>query len=341
MPLDFLRGLAALGIAVHHYLAVSGLGGIESLGRFGVYTFFILSALAMMIRYDRDFSGGIRADSLKTFYRNRFARVIPLLAVVAIINFMLGRKGWEEAFLTGSGLFALQLPILLSNTTGAWSLGIELMFYALFPLICLLARSSRVSHLVAALAIAIVGQQALFSVLAEMFSASTKRRAEIFHAPLMFAPFFLTGILIYALPKDRIRGGFPLGVGMFLAAVLSSLLIKAPVASTAPYFLALTVACGLSVAFLYRSEVPARLARPSYVLGEISYSLYLLHPFVLLLLKAEAFKALPRPVSFLAFMSVSIGVAYLSYRLFEKPVRDALRGRGAPPPFGAQTSPPI
>jgi peptidoglycan/LPS O-acetylase OafA/YrhL len=48
--LDLLRGLAALGIATFHFLADVGVD-IQSLGTFGVYVFFVLSGLTMMLVY--------------------------------------------------------------------------------------------------------------------------------------------------------------------------------------------------------------------------------------------------------------------------------------------------
>jgi len=88
LPLDFLRGVAAFGIAVYHCLAWTKVVMVESLGRFGVYTFFILSALTMSMVYRREFSGKAVGPKLRAFYRNRLARIVPLLFVVAVINFV-------------------------------------------------------------------------------------------------------------------------------------------------------------------------------------------------------------------------------------------------------------
>jgi len=348
LPLDFLRGVAALGIVVHHYLAWTKIGGVQSLGTFGVYTFFILSALTMMMVYDQEFSSGIKVESLKAFYRNRFARIVPLLTLVATIYLLLAPGGsWDktvirlaQAVLTGTGLFAFHLPGYIGTGAGVWSLGIEILFYALFPMVCLLARSTTTWNFAIALVVSIVGQMALFSVIAPMYGKTPGTHFDFFNAFLMHAPFFVIGVLIYALPNGKIRGAFPIGAAIFLGAVASSLWIKIPVFTSQGYFLALTAACGLSVALLYRSELPPFLAAPSTFFGEISYSLYLLHPIVFNLW-SKAGLNLTGPLNGTAFFLVAIGTAYLSHRFFEKPARDALRDRKASRPSDVPASSPL
>jgi len=57
--LDLLWGLAALGIAVYHFLYVAHGIAVESLGTFGVYLFFVLSGVTMMLFYGSTFSSAI------------------------------------------------------------------------------------------------------------------------------------------------------------------------------------------------------------------------------------------------------------------------------------------
>jgi peptidoglycan/LPS O-acetylase OafA/YrhL len=136
--LDLLRGLAALGIVVYHYLYMAHGITVGSLGTFGVYLFFMLSGLTMMLVYGPTFSSAISLQNVLRFYRNRIARILPLLCAMATISLaftvlsnpsvrLIGGSA-IHSFLTGSGLFALHLPGYLSNVTGAWSLGIGIAF---------------------------------------------------------------------------------------------------------------------------------------------------------------------------------------------------------------------
>jgi peptidoglycan/LPS O-acetylase OafA/YrhL len=102
-----------------------------------------------------------------------------------------------NAFLTGSGLFALQLPGYLSNVVGAWSLGIEIAFYAVFPIVCLLANNARLRTLLIVVATLIVAQQALLLLLQRMATEDPTRFWHYYTTPLMFAPFFAAGIVVY------------------------------------------------------------------------------------------------------------------------------------------------
>jgi exopolysaccharide production protein ExoZ len=221
---------------------------------------------------------------------------------------------------------AFHLPGYVGSGTGVWSLGVEALFYALFPGICLLARNSSRSAFLAALAVSVAGQVALFKIITPLYRQDPGAHFDFFNSFLMHSPFFLIGVLIYLLPKERIRGAFPAGIVVFIAAVGSSLLVKAPVFTTLPFFLALTAMCGISVGLLYRSEIPRFMAAPAAFLGNISYSIYLLHPLVYKGWTATGWN-LSGPVSFVAFVTVAMGLSYLSYRFFEMPARNALRAR--------------
>jgi ABC-type polysaccharide/polyol phosphate transport system ATPase subunit len=172
--LDLLRGLAALGIATFHFLADVGVD-IQSLGTFGVYVFFVLSGLTMMLVYADRFSANINRDDLIGFFWNRFTRIVPLLAAAALVSFVVASAdiGWNrhlaaralQSLLTGTGLFALHLPGYLSTVTGAWSLGIELAFYVVFPIVCLMVARARLAHLAVAIVVMVTAQQILLAIL--------------------------------------------------------------------------------------------------------------------------------------------------------------------------------
>jgi peptidoglycan/LPS O-acetylase OafA/YrhL len=67
--LDLLRGLAAFGIVVYHYLYMAHGIRVESLGTFGVYLFFMLSGLTMMLVYGPQSHGKTRCASTKIVSR--------------------------------------------------------------------------------------------------------------------------------------------------------------------------------------------------------------------------------------------------------------------------------
>jgi peptidoglycan/LPS O-acetylase OafA/YrhL len=87
----------------------------------------------MMLVYGQKFSSQISLAAIQTLYLNRVARLVPLLALVSVGSAaaqiaLLGAPPGPavvKAFMTGTGLFGPASSGLLSNTPGAWSLGIE------------------------------------------------------------------------------------------------------------------------------------------------------------------------------------------------------------------------
>src|SRR4051812_48281662 len=95
--LDLLRGLAALGVAIYHLIAWSHGTAIFSLGTFGIYTFFVLSGLTMMMVYAADFKDSVSFETLRQFYLNRISRILPLLLAVAVISAVLTSRSLDSA----------------------------------------------------------------------------------------------------------------------------------------------------------------------------------------------------------------------------------------------------
>lgn len=330
--LDLLRGLAAMGIAVYHFLAWEMGVVIESLGRFTVYFFFILSALTMMIVYAKKFADNITAEDAMRFYRNRIARLIPLLLAVAIFSLILDAVDGLEvkevlmAFLTGTGLFGLQLPGYLSNTPNAWSLGIEGLFYIVFPVMALLANRANARQLVSATLFLVFGQQALLLLLGHTIS-DPDQLWDYYTTPLMFAPFFAIGFIIHYYGGEQ-RGINLLFALLFLAAMFTySLAIPESLLKSPVSYLTLTLVTSAAVLFAYRSSLPVWLTGIASFLGNISYALYLTHWAVEPIVRRIArIAGLPLWAQFVVFIVAAVLVSAIVYRFFEKPARDFFRG---------------
>lgn len=134
-----IDGLRALGVAVvviHHAIDPIVNGGFV-----GVDIFFVISGflITTILLNEFDYRGGI---SLRSFYLRRIVRLYPALlicaAVIAVPGFFLA--GWQHVRSTFYALLYLTpvTAILDPASPGAWahtwSLGIEEMFYILWPL---------------------------------------------------------------------------------------------------------------------------------------------------------------------------------------------------------------
>jgi peptidoglycan/LPS O-acetylase OafA/YrhL len=84
--------------------------------------------------------------------------------------------------------------------------------------------------------------------------------------------------------------------------------------------------------------------RPFVVLGEISFSLYVLHQIVINYYQVHPsyFGWIPQALFFTTFLSLMLVLAYLTWRWVEMPARDRLRGeRRVPTAPVAESMPPI
>jgi exopolysaccharide production protein ExoZ len=137
--LDWQRGLLALSIMMYH-LTLWKLEKPDSthiIGRLGVYgvsMFFVLSGLSMAFVYNKyicDFR------SSYNFFIRRIFRIWPLLwmAIFAVTfgNLLFNKDvNWLTVFLNLTTIFGFINPGLYINT-GAWSIGNEMVYYALTP----------------------------------------------------------------------------------------------------------------------------------------------------------------------------------------------------------------
>ncbi len=321
--LDGIRGLAALAVANYHFLYYGQDIHVQSMGTFTVYLFFALSALTMMMVYGRTFTAGVFADNLARFYRARTARILPLLALVSLASAALARtpEAAVKGLLTGTGALALGPPGFISIGNGAWSLGIELAFYAVFPVLALILGRASTMALVAATLAAVALQQAYLWLIAP--TIADPRHWHLYIAPLTFAPLFLIGFVVHRAGDTRSRVWLFPTLALVAAVAGFSLLYPAQLFTDHAVFVALTVLVGCLLFAAWRTELPTVLVRPAEFLGEISYSLYLTHFFFFVAAQrlTERFD-LPTWQFWALFMVSAIGGAGVCYRWFERPMRE-------------------
>lgn len=142
--IDWLRGLMAISIMLYHLTIwlFCGLDSGDFLGRFGIYgvsIFFILSGLSMAIVYS-SFIADVRSSIV--FYLRRVFRIWPLLWICIplallpnVINHIpIGFFNVIANMTTTFGFFKPQAYINI----GAWSIGNEMVYYALTPIIIMI-----------------------------------------------------------------------------------------------------------------------------------------------------------------------------------------------------------
>lgn len=324
--LDLLRGLCACAVATYHFLYWREEYLVISMGSFGVYVFFILSALTMMLVYGEKFSAGLSRRDVRNFFKKRCARVLPLLMAVSAISVWF--YGWSphlvgKAILTGTGLMFLGLPGHHSIATGAWSLGIEIAFYAVFPLVALLVGRSLLTVFVAAVVLVAAQQINLKLVPTEgAFVWVT------YTVSLTFAPFFALGMLVYFVNLRASIGALVAGFIVLTVVLFYSMVLPLNVYNGGKAYVMLVMLSALSTLLFYSSRVPTFLIKPADVLGKISYSLYLTHWMsfevgerILNWIGVDSIAA-----SAIVFACLSLTSSYFIYTMFENPARLWLSG---------------
>ena len=332
--LDLLRGLAALGVAIYHFLSWRYDFTINSLGTFTVYIFFILSGVTMMVVYGQRFEYGISPEDAGSFYRNRVAKLISLLVVVGIIQLVVSQFSvgaapgvdiWPQLVryvMTATGAFALHLPGFLSSTTGAWSLGIEGAFYLMFPMVALAAMNARLSVLIGVAAFLTACQQGVMFLIRDF---DTTAFWNFYITPLVFAPFFAFGILIFRLSSNAKPVNSIWTVTGMTGIAAFSILHPGDVLRSPISYLLLTALAVTCVWVAFRATISPKITPLCSFLGDISYSLYLTHWIAGMLSHAVIKRSgLPVWIELPVFLTIAVAGAYASYRLLESPARAAL-----------------
>jgi peptidoglycan/LPS O-acetylase OafA/YrhL len=329
--LDYLRGLSALGIMVYHYLfwLNGSFTSDQFMGRVGVYgvaIFYVLSGLTLYHVYE--YSQVSTGFSIGNFFKKRIFRIFPLLWLVTLGAIVLSRKmpNLPDVFLNLTGLFGF-VRWHVYFATGAWSIGNELVFYSKFPLILLICMRKPWILLVA---LALTGL--LHHLFAFEFLDAQKPLADQWHTyvnPLNQIFFFVAGCAIGYWTKARsfqpLSATVLVGLGLLLLAWIPAEGNTISIVTDYNRWL-FTSACMLICLGAYKLSVrlPGSLHTVFKMLGEGSYSLYLLHPLVFTVWAfifhwlEQSNHMLPWAVKLLTPIAITLVLSYFVYEYFEK-----------------------
>lgn len=323
--LDGVRALAVIAVLLFHYdLPFAGGGYV------GVDVFFVLSGFLMTaMLWPTTPSGGV---ALKGFYKRRARRILPaslfVIASVAAIVLPLYQPPKVEAFTTqmlAACFFVANITFWFENTYFAadlfrpllhyWSLGVEVQFYIVFPLI--LAALRRNVWLLFALFLA---STALSIAVTEM-----SPKTAFFMMPTRLGEFLL-GTFAYLAQSIPERAGKAVRNCIVAASLAAIALCVHFFDSNTPFPNATALipagATALLVVFGGERSNASRLYdnAPMRHIGKLSYSIYLWH-FPVIFFANDWFG---RPFSAVVFALTS-GLIFIlseiSYRFIEQPFR--------------------
>lgn len=352
--LTSLRFFAAFSVAMLHivgYLNINLDYPHSRLLTQGVSFFFVLSGFVLTYVY----SDLRRPTDIRAFFLARFARIWPVHVACLLIGLMVvPAMYWTEIVSTSGGILIAQLAMVqswilnpawaMSLNAVAWSISVEWFFYLCFPL---LIRPWRFGAM-AKLSIVAV----LTAVMVISFAPLDTYYAFIFPPSRLLE--FVTGMAVCSLwlnTRARIKLGVLWGsvaeTSFFLLFFLymgfewqalnacsrfnfggSTMSNRSLPAGVIDWF----IHCGngpIYAAMLYlmaleKGFISKGLKHPSLVwLGEISYSIYLLH-FILIQYMSEHVVAVKHCNVWLlvtVYWLAIIGLAHLMFCLIERPCR--------------------
>ena len=337
---DLLRGLCAFCVAGYHLLYWQEITAIHTFGSYGVYLFFVLSGASLSYTYADAIAS--RRFSFPRFLWARYLRLAPLYVglMVLVFPWKLMQLGLSTelfiSYLTNATfLFGFYNPANHALLVGGWSLGIEAIFYLLFPLLMM---SFRLTATAWGLFVGLLSLQAAWILITVAQPDGYQQNYLLYHQAPAFAAYFMGGCLIGVI---RHQGQFQklipavFGLGGLLCGFLVLWKINPVNAGgelTGWRGLSSTTLCFLMVFFASRIELKSSFVGLAQKFGDSTYGLYLMHPVIFF---GCLFVLFPRlgivePVQWplsgrLAFggfvIALALALALASEKYFEKPLR--------------------
>lgn len=330
--LDYLRGIMAISVMVYHYyifsIADHELEGL--LGKLGIYavsTFYILSGLSLTLAY---YDGVNNFKEVLAYMIKRIFRIFPMIWLatsIALFFTWLGDNTLPDLvtiLLNYTLLFGF-LKIDSYIATGAWSIGNEMVFYFLFPIIIFFVRMNKsIMLLILFLFIAIALYYAFF-VLDENNELSVQwikyinpfNQVYLFTIGMAIAIFFKSNFM-----KNQFFSWLWIIILLGFICLPSYDQQVNLITDWERIYYSILFTLMTLLFFIGVGDYNNLFGKILQLLGEISYSIYLLHPLVAIPVVyitskygIEKFDA-----HFYFAIPLTLVSAYISFLLVEKPM---------------------
>jgi peptidoglycan/LPS O-acetylase OafA/YrhL len=321
-----------------HPLGLDTIGGIDELGfnaGYAVMFFFVISGFLITYTLRRNYSDNL--TGFMSFYHNRFSRIFSLYWPVIAFAFIFIPGGWTgfvsaslldqftQLFILGQDWrFALSYYFGTTNQSTvvgvwqSWTLGAELVFYLLAPL---LLRSWKVATFIA------FGSFALRMIFIATIGDLPSHPLWNYTFPLSTIGFFMIGHLAERLGEKLPVLRNPLFCWIFTSLSILVMALGSYRGFDSPRFWisVLLFAAGLPALF----DLTKNNRRLNFV-GELSYPLYLVHGLVFVLWDGAIISlALPygARATALLYLAASVLTALAAHVILERPIRRLMGGR--------------
>tara|TARA_A200000159_G_C7338693_1_gene346242 strand:- start:84 stop:1073 length:990 start_codon:yes stop_codon:yes gene_type:complete len=315
LELDAIRGVAALAVVIYHYFKrYNDIYGHEyllvewaSLGKYGVQLFFMVSGFVIYLTLNR-------VEKPADFLVSRFSRLYPTFWFSAILTFSVvfiwGLPGREVSIDQAiMNVFMFHQYMGIKHIDGVyWTLTIELTFYFWMFTFFVTGLLKYAEYLFALII--------LISILESRGVVEISGLVNKIFI-VQYLSYFLAGICFYKI-LNEVESKITYVV-LFLCLVSTLFLFsKVVFIITSVFYLFFYLAISGKLRFLT--------FKPLIFLGEISYSLYLLHQNIGYVIINELYTYGINPIlSISVAICVSIVLAYFTTKYVEKPSLIAIR----------------
>jgi peptidoglycan/LPS O-acetylase OafA/YrhL len=315
--------------------------------------FFIMSGFLIMHVYKEQFAEKVSAAAFKKFIVARFARVYPLhlFTLLVLVGMYLLQRGNQGSFCDphaiASHIFLLHSFPLNNELTWnipSWSISAEWWSYILFPALCLLIfKNKKISVPVLLLVVVACYILLLYFVPRnDIAPGGNRQNLDITYdyGFLRSIAGFMTGMLLYLLYSvDKVKKVFSRDIfcALFAILIIAELHAGLPDIVFVPGFciLILLLTCNTGkITGVFNNKA-------LNFLGDISYSVYLLHFLLIIFVVKAAYKlgfrfdfqtGLPffkGAMLCIGYVVVLLILSTISYRFLEKPCRKYINAKWA------------
>jgi peptidoglycan/LPS O-acetylase OafA/YrhL len=332
--LDLLRGLAAFAVAIPHYFTLNSTDwiGADIVAVTAVEVFFVLSGFVLAPQILNQVIGQ-PARNLRTFLLRRWMRTIPpYLVALLCVSYVTGQL-WTADFARYA--FYVQNLFFQANTNDyypvAWSLSVEEWFYVTFaPLVFVIALACRSDAWRTAVFVG-AGLIVAIEIARLTFGDFAQWDAEVRRVVAFRVDSIVFGFLLYvAVAKlgEGVQPSIRLALPLFVicsaaAGLVTYLATKGSLLSELLFPYAVAAMGGSAVWLAYRAEflLAGRklLADFSTYIGGISYSVYLFHIILVMILKPKL-QHIDLMWQMLIYLIGLVAWCSLFWIYFEKPI---------------------
>lgn len=339
--IDALRGIAVLGtLFIHSSKYERGINNfgdnfkeLALLGNSGVQLFFMMSAVTLFLSMSQ--KKKLEKNPTLNFFIRRFFRIAPLfyLSTIFCLSFNLEGYWWND-FSHLNPYYLILTTVTFTNgfdpyyinsiVEGGWSIAIEMIFYAIIPLLFIFIKNIRIAFWSFIASIIFAAFLFLFLQKNVLINDLGIWRAFTYFNFIAQLPVFLLGVLFFYVIKNKEDGvldvseiKYPLVIFAFILLLNVSFgFIQNHILISFSFFL---------IAFSLSQAESVLVNKLTCFLGKISYSMYLTHfPILFLMWKLNLLDIIDKQMinfglRYAILILLTAGVSYLTYRFIELP----------------------